>query len=82
LEALSEEERSQLPCVIITSQSIDTFYPSNNLIDRFLQPIWWGDRFVPDRVLPGFVIEASLSIDVNIEFEPDIMIKARENYAI
>ncbi len=37
---------------------------------------------MPDRVLPGFAIEASSSIDVNIEFEPDIMIKAPKNHAI
>jgi len=37
---------------------------------------------MPDGVLPGFAIEASLSIDVNIEFEPDIMIKACKNHAI
>ena len=37
---------------------------------------------MPDRVLPGFAIEAASSVDINIEFELDIMIKARKNHAI
>jgi len=64
------------------TQSIRTFYPLNNLIDRLPQRVRRGDRFMPDRVLPGFAIEAASSIDVNIEFEPDVMIKARKNHAI
>ena len=48
--------------------SIDTFCPLDNFIDRVPQCICRCDRFVPDRVLPGFAIEMPLSIYVNIEF--------------
>jgi len=37
---------------------------------------------VPDRVLPGFAIEMPPSIDVNVEFEFDIAIQAREDHAV
>ncbi len=37
---------------------------------------------MPDGVLPGFAIEMPLSIDVNVEFESDIAIQAREDHAV
>ena len=37
---------------------------------------------MPDRVLPGFAIEMPLRIDVNVEFQSDIVIQAHENHAI
>jgi hypothetical protein len=37
---------------------------------------------VPDRVLPGFAIEIPLSIDVNVEFESNIVIQAHKNHDI
>jgi len=37
---------------------------------------------VLDRVLLGFAIEMPLNIDVNIEFESDVMIQAHENHTI
>ena len=40
------------------------------------------DRFVPDRVLPGFSTEMPLRVDVNIEFESNSLIEAFENHAI
>ena len=62
--------------------SIDAFHPSDDFIDRVPQCIRRCDRFVPDRVLPGFAIEMPLSIDVNVEFESDVAIRAREYHAI
>jgi len=40
------------------------------------QHLWWGDWFVPEGVLPGFAIEVTLNIDINIEFKSDIIIQA------
>src|SRR5436190_23647019 len=37
---------------------------------------------MPDWVLGGFAAEASLTIDVNIEFKSDAVIKASKNYAV
>lgn len=37
---------------------------------------------MPDMVLPGFAIEMPLNIDVNVEFEFDIAIQAREAHAV
>jgi len=62
--------------------SIDTFYPLDNFIDRVSQYIRRYDWFVPDRVLPGFAIEMPLSIDLNVEFESNIVIQARKNCVI
>ena len=53
----------------------------NNFIDRVPQCIWRCDRFVPDRILPGFAIETPLSIDINVELESNIVIQARKNHA-
>ena len=40
------------------------------------------DRLVPDGVLPGFVIEMALIVDVNIEFKSNDVIKARKDHAV
>jgi hypothetical protein len=37
---------------------------------------------VSERILSGFAIEMSLSIDVDVEFESDVAIQAREDHAI
>ena len=44
--------------------------------------MWRRNRFVPDWVLVGLAVEASLTIDVNIEFKSDAVIKASKNYAV
>ena len=53
-------------------------------IHRCIQwrPLRWGDWFVPESVLPGFAIGVTLSIDINIEFKPDIMIQGNKNHTI
>lgn len=53
---------------------VDAFYPSNDVIDCIPQCIWRYGRLVPDRVLPGLVIEVPLAVDVNIEFKSNIVI--------
>ena len=60
--------------------SVDASYPLANFIDRISQCIRRYDRFVPDRVLPGFAIEMPLNIDVNVEF--DIATQAQEDHAV
>ena len=59
-----------------------TFDLLNNLIDCLPQHLWWGDWFVPQRVLPGFSIAVTLSIDLKTELKPDMMIHAHKNHAI
>jgi hypothetical protein len=61
---------------------LDAFRPLNDFLDRASQHIWWWDRFVPDRVMSSLLIETSLTIDVNIELESDIMVQARKDHAI
>ena len=61
---------------------IDAFYPLDNFIDHVSQCIWRRDRFVPDGILSSFGIGMPLTIDVDVEFESNIVIQACKNHAI